>query len=53
MFKKCQEDEIVFVDCPGFSDDRGDEIEISNFVNIQNIITNGKSVRLIIMISYS
>lgn len=51
MFTK-DENDFVLVDCPGFLDNRGPEIAISNYVNIKNILNSGKSVRFIVTISY-
>ena len=47
-----KDDDIVIVDCPGFLDNRCREIDISNSANIRNIITSGKSVRFMVIISY-
>lgn len=42
----------TFCDCPGFFDDRGAEINISNAVNIKNLVKSARSVRILILLSY-
>lgn len=46
-------EQIAFCDCPGFSDNRGQEINISNAVNIRHTIEKAKSVKLIVLIDYA
>ena len=43
---------MTYVDCPGFLDNRGPEINIANAVNIKNSIKNAKSVKVIMLINY-
>jgi ankyrin repeat protein len=43
---------IAFCDAPGFSDNRGQEVNISNAVNIRHTIENAKSVKIILLIDY-
>ena len=42
----------VYCDCPGFSDNRGVEINIANAVNIKQALTRAKSLRLAILVNY-
>lgn len=44
---------IVFCDCPGFQDSRGPEINISNAVNIRNIIQAAKFAKVLVLIPYA
>ena len=44
---------FTYIDCPGFLDNRGPEINIANAVNIKNAIKEAKSVKVIILISYA
>ncbi len=43
---------INFCDCPGFFDRRGVEIDISNAVNIRNVIKSAASVKILLLIHY-
>lgn len=43
----------AFCDCPGFHDNRGQEINISNAVNIKNVIMASRSVKLLVLIPYA
>ena len=42
-------DDILYVDFPGFNDNRGFEINISNSITLKNLIVNSKSVKVIIV----
>lgn len=44
--------EMIFCDCPGFMDNRGSEINISNIVNILSIMKQAKKIGLLIVINY-
>lgn len=47
------EDEgLTFCDCPGFLDNRGEEINISNAVNVKNALAQAKGVKVVILINY-
>jgi len=46
------DDNMVFVDTPGFRDNRGHVIDLSNAVSIKNVITSAETVRLLVVISY-
>jgi ribosome biogenesis GTPase A len=46
------DDNFVYCDCPGFSDNRGSEINIANAVNIKQVVYEAKSVRVVIMLNY-
>lgn len=43
---------LTHVDCPGFRDNRGPEIDIANGVNILRIIKEARSVKVIALIDY-
>lgn len=43
---------IAFMDCPGFMDNRGPEINISNAANIRNSINSSKTVKVVILINF-
>ena len=43
---------LVFIDCPGFNDNRGAEINIANAVNIKLALHGTESVRIVIIINY-
>eukprot|EP00540_Astrosyne_radiata_P007096 CAMPEP_0116825742 /NCGR_PEP_ID=MMETSP0418-20121206/2139_1 /TAXON_ID=1158023 /ORGANISM="Astrosyne radiata, Strain 13vi08-1A" /LENGTH=454 /DNA_ID=CAMNT_0004454293 /DNA_START=1082 /DNA_END=2446 /DNA_ORIENTATION=+ len=43
----------VYCDCPGFSDNRGAEINMSNAVNIKRVLQVARDVKAIILASYS
>jgi len=49
---KIGNDGTIYVDMPGFFDNRGQEISIANSVNIKNILVNAKTVKIIVLISY-
>lgn len=40
------------MDCPGFLDNRGSEVNIANSVNIKHAIANSKEVKVIVLINY-
>ncbi|MCB9093236.1 MAG: hypothetical protein H6620_11820, partial [Halobacteriovoraceae bacterium] len=42
----------TYMDCPGFLDNRGFEINIANAVNIKNAIQSSKTAKVIILINY-
>jgi energy-coupling factor transporter ATP-binding protein EcfA2 len=42
----------VYCDCPGFSDNRGAEINIVNAVNIKQALSQAKSLRLVVLVDY-
>jgi len=42
----------TYMDCPGFLDNRGAEINIANAVNIKNAIKEAKTAKVIILINY-
>ena len=42
----------TYVDCPGFLDNRGFEINIANAVNIKNALTKAKTAKVVILINY-
>eukprot|EP00540_Astrosyne_radiata_P000297 CAMPEP_0116823504 /NCGR_PEP_ID=MMETSP0418-20121206/875_1 /TAXON_ID=1158023 /ORGANISM="Astrosyne radiata, Strain 13vi08-1A" /LENGTH=1063 /DNA_ID=CAMNT_0004451765 /DNA_START=1006 /DNA_END=4194 /DNA_ORIENTATION=- len=43
---------VVYCDCPGFLDNRGSEINISNAVNIKRVLQQAKSVKILVLINY-
>ena len=47
-----QKNKITYMDCPGFLDNRGPEINIANAVNIKNAIKASKNVRVVMLINY-
>jgi hypothetical protein len=46
------DDQLTYCDCPGFLDNRGQEINISNAVNIRNAISAAKSVRVCLLLEF-
>ena len=42
----------VYCDCPGFSDNRGAEINIANAVNMKQALSHAKSLRLVFLVDY-
>lgn len=42
----------TYMDCPGFLDNRGPEINIANAVNIKNAIKEAKTAKVVILINY-
>ena len=42
----------VYCDCPGFSDDRGPEINIANAVNIKQALSQAQSLRMVVLVNY-
>lgn len=44
---------LAYIDCPGFNDNRGSEINIANAVNIRQCFQEVKSIRIIIIINYN
>ena len=45
--------EGAFCDCPGFSDSRGAEINISNAINIKRILQKARGVKAVFLTSYN
>ena len=43
---------LNFMDCPGFEDNRGEEINISNGVNVRNIVETVENVKLVVLIHF-
>ena len=43
----------TFVDCPGFLDNRGWEINIANAVNIRTCVCSAESVRVVVLIKHA
>ena len=52
IIKDCNAN-FYYMDCPGFLDNRGSEINIANAVNIRNAISVSRSVKLVMLINYS
>ena len=42
----------TYCDCPGFSDNRGLEINIANAVNIKQALSRAESLRLVVLVNY-
>ena len=42
----------TYCDCPGFSDNRGAEINIANAVNIKQALSRAASIRIVILVDY-
>lgn len=42
---------VVWADCPGFLDSRGEEIKIANAINISKVLTAAKSMRVVVLIN--
>ena len=47
-----EKSDLIMMDCAGFEDNRGEEINISNGVNILNIISEARNVKLVIVIHF-
>jgi len=47
-----KQNNFTYIDCPGFLDNRGPEINIANAVNIKNAIKESKSVKVLMLINY-
>ena len=45
-------DDQVYCDCPGFSDNRGVEINIANAVNIKQALSRAQSLRMVVLVNY-
>ena len=45
-------DDQVYCDCPGFSDNRGVEINIANAVNIKQALSQAQSLRMVVLVNY-
>ena len=43
---------LFVMDCPGFLDNRGEEINIANAVNIKNITSVAKKIKVLICVNY-
>ena len=46
------DDSFTYIDCPGFLDNRGAEINISNAVNIKQAIHAAKSIVVVVVLNY-
>mgnify|MGYP001799940164 CR=1 FL=1 len=46
-------DDTTYCDCPGFLDNRGNEINIANAVNIRRTLSQAKGVKVVILITYN
>ena len=44
---------FTFVDCPGFTDNRGAEINISNAVNTRAMLAQAAGVRVLVLLNYN
>ena len=47
------DDAFTYLDCPGFLDNRGAEINISNAVNIKSAVSIASAVRVLVLINYN
>ena len=47
-----QGEDFAFLDCPGFLDNRGPEINIANAVNIKQALHGAASVKVVVIINY-
>ncbi|MEM7383074.1 MAG: hypothetical protein AAF400_02020 [Bacteroidota bacterium] len=45
-------DGITYGDCPGFNDNRGVEINIANAVNIKQVLSGAKSLRMVVLVDF-
>ena len=43
----------TYIDCPGFLDNRGAEINIANAINVKTTISTANSVRMLILINFA
>ena len=46
-------DQVTLVDCPGFFDNRGPEINVANAVNIKQALSHFKEMRVVVLINYN
>ena len=44
---------FTYLDCPGFLDNRGAEINIANAVNIKSAVCEARAVRVLVLINYN
>jgi hypothetical protein len=44
---------FIVADCPGYFDNRGPEIAIANAVNVKQMMSEAKSVRMLVLVSHS
>ena len=44
---------FTYLDCPGFLDNRGPEINIANAVNIRSVVCKASTVRVLVLINYN
>jgi hypothetical protein len=47
------DNDFTYLDCPGFLDNRGAEINISNAVNIKSAVSIASAVRVLVLINYN
>ena len=47
-----QGDNFVYIDCPGFLDNRGPELNIANACNIKLALRSAKSVKVLVLLNY-
>ncbi|MHA7877884.1 MAG: hypothetical protein ACX93T_03100 [Bacteroidota bacterium] len=46
-------DTQIYIDCPGFFDNRGAEINIANAINIRQVLQQVRSVKAVCVVSYT
>ena len=47
-----QGDDFVYIDCPGFLDNRGSELNIANACNIKQALQSARSVKVLVLLNY-
>ena len=47
-----QGDNFVYIDCPGFLDNRGPELSIANACNIKLALQSAMSVKVLVLLNY-
>lgn len=48
-----RDEKFIYVDCPGFLDNRGTAVNIANATNIKLTVSRAKSVRVVILCNYA
>jgi energy-coupling factor transporter ATP-binding protein EcfA2 len=49
---RCLGDGFAFVDCPGFLDNRGFEINVANAVNVRHAVATASSAVVVVVVNY-
>lgn len=52
VYTDLQSPDRVYCDCPGFLGQKGEEIDIANFVNIRDGLVSARTVKIILLVNY-